>query len=283
MDILQKKTYSQYNNELLDIMKIFKFDNKDVILIGSSSLQSQQYFSDFDFILNILNKNSNLIYDNINKILDKIKSKENLYFIELKIQTTDNNKIRYFKNDIDKFKLNDIKDNIDKLDFIKIDIIAYFNYKFFDISVNYEFYNDGKAYDEITELEENIFELKEDKQYYKMLKRVFSYYKALIQSSDDEDLIYQYKKKLILLTRFFNSDIGKIYQIASNLQTIISLLENYDDITTKERVVINLKTLNLYDKLKNMKISDIEEYIKKLKKIINQTSKSFIQYNDIRI
>ena len=47
------------------------------------------------------------------------------------------------------------------------------------------------------------------------------------------------------LTSLFNSNLGKIYEINSNLKTILLLKTMYDDPLTMKRIDINLKFLKI--------------------------------------
>ena len=80
MDILEKKQKGEFDNDLKDIIKILKFKNNPIELKGSSSLKSQQYFSDYD-IFTIIRYNYGVeeIYDEFHKILNNIISSYDLY------------------------------------------------------------------------------------------------------------------------------------------------------------------------------------------------------------
>ena len=87
MDVLHEKR--KLNSRIHDIVKKLKFKNSKMNLAGSASLQSQRYFSDYDFnsVVKIKYKSST-IYDEFMRIL----SNEELYFIEFKIEYLDGTK-----------------------------------------------------------------------------------------------------------------------------------------------------------------------------------------------
>jgi hypothetical protein len=53
MDILQLRPVSQFVDEIKELMKIFHIPNTPLQLKGSASLQSQRFFSDYDFFSNV--------------------------------------------------------------------------------------------------------------------------------------------------------------------------------------------------------------------------------------
>jgi hypothetical protein len=70
-------------------------------------------------------------------------------------------------------------------------------------------------------INDDIKELSKNKEYYKVLKRQFNIYKA------NKDY-----PKLLELTEYFNSDIGKKYQTKSNLEAIKKILSICKDTLT---------------------------------------------------
>ena len=75
-------------------------------------------------------------YDEFKRILDELE-KNDIKFIELKLQTIDNKKIRFKPNKpftIDKFKT-----HYDNIDFVKLDIIPFINNVFIEVSIIYKF------------------------------------------------------------------------------------------------------------------------------------------------
>jgi hypothetical protein len=125
---------------------------------------------------------------------------------------------------------------------------------FKELTIMYVFDKVKQTKDEIIEQITNDYhELKNNGNYYKALKRLYSILK-----------INRNYKKLITLTKFFN-DTGAKYEIVSNLKTL-KLLENYyDDIVTKKKVLINLKDINV-------KYNDIEKTIAKFETELNEQS-----------
>ena len=110
---------------------------------------------------------------------------------------------------------------------------------------------------------DEIKELVKSGKYFKALKRVFSINK--LNNKKDE---------LVKLTKFFNSNFGKMYKIISNLNTIKILLDNYKDKKIIKQVINNLKIYNIYN------IEEINKYINKYSKIYNKEAKNI--YNGVQ-
>jgi len=129
MDILQKKEKNEFDNDIKILYKQLKFLNNPMDIKGSSSLKSQLYFSDYDFFCDIVNKYTpKKVYDTFINIFKKIFSNDDNYFIEFKIQTKDENKIRWYN--LKDFNFDEFKKVYDNLDFCKIDLIKRINNKF---------------------------------------------------------------------------------------------------------------------------------------------------------
>jgi len=252
-------TYEIGRQELQPFMKKLKYKNYPVRLVGTASLKSQLYFSDFDMISKIQNVN----YKDFNKILYRTMHDENMYFIEMKIQS---------KNNKTKFYNTPSKEEFDKAyenaEYIKLDYVVRIKNDFYELSVIY-FVNDDEIKDEqqIKELKDDIKEQLKEKNYYKMLKRVFS----ILKHKKERHLI-------IKLSKFFNSEIGAYYQLKSRLEAIRLLLDNYNDKDTINKIKIALKDLN-----QSTNVNKIDNTINELKTITNEEAHKFLKTNDIKI
>lgn len=257
MSILERRT--DLNDKLKHILFSLRYKNNPIKLVGSASLKSQIYYGDFDMISAIDKKNSpEEIYHEFNKIIKKINNDPELYFIELKIQTNDEQKFRYYENE--PLDLETIKKNYKKIDFFKIDLVIWYEYMFSDASIIYSLFNEKPTPEEYKKtVKAEIKEYEKEGNYYKVLKRKFLLYK-----------IDGNKKKLKELTNIFNSELGLKYKVSSNLETIVNLLQYYTDDLTKERVKINLKLLHL----EHYKLNDLEKHASELKREINLAAKT---------
>ena len=127
---------------------------------------------------------------------------------------------------------------------IKLDVVAWMDTRYVEFSIIYEVYVNGKKLNDIKEDIEGS--LKEDMAYYKeanpfkYIKRLFAYAKL----TNDEKLGDK-------LTPILNSDLGRMYLLSSDINTLLYLLENYDHLD-KERIDRELSGFrqrmgNIYD------------------------------------
>ena len=141
--------------------------------------------------------------------------------------------------------------------FVKIDYIVFLDYVFKEVSIMYIFKNKKETdTDRIQTLRNDYDDLMVRGENFKALKRLFSIYKI------KKDYI-----NLKTLTSLFNSNIGKIYEMNSNLKTIqllktIDQQDNDDDLTQK-RIHSNPKFL------RNDPDDDLNKIIKANDKILN--------------
>jgi hypothetical protein len=234
MNILEKR---KIKSDLYDIIKHLEIFETKLKLAGSASLMSQQYFSDYDFNCKIRVKRQTPIFNEFKRVLTYTNDK--LYFIEFKIEYIDGKKLKLYN-------VNDLRLHMFKnISFVKIDYIVFLDYVFKEVSIMYIF-NSKKEKEEIIKTLRNDYDdLMTKGENFKALKRLFSIYKI------EKD--YPNMKNL---TALFNSNMGKLYQLNSNLKTIMLLKTMYDDELTKKRIDINLKFLRIEPN------SDLNELIK---------------------
>ena len=169
MDILEPKGNFDLDDNIKNIMKILKFKNNPIELKGSGSLKSQEFFSDYDFFTNIkYNYSLSEIYDEFKNIIRDILKNNDLYFIELKIQKK-TKKYRWFPSD--NFDKDDFIDKFKDVLFVKLDIVAYINNIFIDVSCIYNFNREATRIDIIAEFRKDIKDFEKERKYYKILKR----------------------------------------------------------------------------------------------------------------
>jgi hypothetical protein len=265
MNIVEKRYISP---ELYNFVKHLRYDNYKIDLFGSGGLKSQLYYSDFDLFTSIKKREKDrVIYDKIMKILEHTIFLDNMYFIELKVQNLKGDKMKF--NLIEEINYDDFIKYMKGLELIKLDYVIYMDYKFTELSIIYSFQS-VKNDNYFKDLEDDIKELISEHNYYKALKRLFSMFKSKYINGDSS-----LGEKLVRLTKFFNSEVGKLYQDNSNLKAMKLLLEHYDDETTIKKVLINLKDLKL-----PADINKINSLIRKHDKEIN--SKAKILYDEIK-
>ena len=242
MDISQKRNIPQY---LYNFIKALKYDTNPILLLGTAGLESQQYYGDFDLFTEVSKESVDKIYNKIMKIVHKMNTFNDAYFIELKIQTS-KSKIKF--HTIEEINKVDFEKSYNDLDFIKLDYIIRVNNKFFELSIIYSFnemFDDDEKF--FKSISDDIVELKKEGNYFKSLKRIFSIYNNKRIKDKLENT-----KRYIYISKFLNSEYGKLYMDTSNLKAIKLLLEKYDDNDIQKKVLLNLKDLNVEPNLKKI-------------------------------
>lgn len=245
-DLFEKVRNKSFNNVVSQFQKIItNLLNTDLCYIGdikvgvindfkvlSDTFETYNAFAsknklDYIYNLGIIEKND---YNSINKMLKEKISKDNYLILQdlLKYHI-----IRWKPKEIlngyklilgNKYYLVDALNNDS---FFKLDVIALTeNNKFSDLSMVYILIINNKVINEpfedhIETLKGAIKKLSIDKKYYKMAKRIAALYRA----TDD--------KKLYLLEDLFNSQLGILSSIISDIETLQYLIENEDVLPTK--------------------------------------------------
>lgn len=284
-EIIDKKPKGTYPFEIKKLFNLLKFDERLPDIMGSASLTSMRYFGDYDLFSYIGFPSMNSVYNRMSVILESIINSNEYYFVEFKIQGVNGRKFRWFygqeflKRDFEKI-VSDVK-----IDFMKIDIVVWIDNKFVEVSSIYKFgeasidANDERVHmlEQLKSIREEIPELKADKNYYKILKRFYS-----IAKINEDD------KMINTLTKFFNSDVGKMYADYSNILAINRLIEQRDSnpIIGESMFRLRLKNnLKILSKNSGRDIKDIDQ-MKKLEndlfKEINLKAEEFISKIKLR-
>jgi hypothetical protein len=162
-----------------------------------------------------------------------------------------------------------------KTGLIKMDIIAYVDNKFTEFSIIYRFvYKNKDISDSFKQLLLSFHLTTEisylEQKYFKVIKRLFS----IARKNQDE-------KNLSLLTSILNSELGRIYIVISDINTIIYILENIKYIPSKRIEyeiqefrprLSNIYTLEKWVKLEEPILKYIYsiQFIKSRKELINK-------------
>lgn len=257
MNILEPQDKIALDDSLKSLFNKLKFKRFPIVLKGSSSLKSQRYFSDYDLFSSIKGKySSKVAFKEFSKILSRLFDTPDVYFTELKLQTKDGNKYKWFP--FENFNGADFAKEWDSVDFVKLDCILRSNNRFIEVSIIYKFSVDKLTKtDYVKELEDDIEGLKKENKYYKILKRLFSIAK-----------LNKNKELLLKLNSVFNSNLGALYQKISNLEAIKLLLTYYKDDITKKKAEINLKDIK-----EDSDLSQLNKNISKNSKILNKSAK----------
>lgn len=260
MNILEKRVH---NDDVLNLISNLRFAKKPIELVGSASLRNQRYFSDYDFFSIIGKSSPKKTFDEVQKILHKISLNPNYYPVEFKIQLNNGEKIKKF-NPI-QLDFDTLKKVYNDIDFLKLDLVLYTDFHFVEVSIIFKMntLNTLTLEEYKKEIVKDIISLKKDKNYYKMLKRFFNLFKA-----------DNMKDKLIELTKFFNSESGKLYQYKSNIEAIKLVKEHYKhDKTVDQKIKVNLS------KIRPLELKDYGE----LNAAVNEKALEFIKEHNIKI
>jgi hypothetical protein len=233
-DITEKRVVS---GDIVSVINKLKYKDEPISIQGSAKLAVQKYYSDIDLFSQINEPQSaQKIYSEIRSILKRsccAKGGE-LYFIELKVQNTDDTKTKF--NSIKDFTRTAFLRAIEgkNLDYIKIDYVLYLANTMTELSVIYNFTEPSSVEDPLKALTDEVREYESEGNLFKAKKRLFSIYNIQGRTED-----------MVRLTKLFNSPIGALYQMNSQLKAVKLLLEHHSDDTTKARAKFVLKELGV--------------------------------------
>lgn len=284
-DLFEKVRSSSFNNIVKKFQKIIvSLLNTDLCYIGdikagviysfkvlSDNYETYSYINsknklDYIYNLGLVEKED---YNSISKMLKEKIPKETFLILEdlLKyhvMRWKPKEILKGYKMVLDKKYY--LVDAINNDSFFKLDVIALTeNNKFSDLSIVYELVINGKSINKpfeghIETLKSAIKKLSIEGKYYKMAKRIAALYRA----TDD--------KKLYLLENLFNSQLGILSSIISDIETLEYLIENYDVLPTK-RIQFEIDLFKprlsnvdiLSDPLRNKLLSSINNLLTKNK------------------
>lgn len=273
MNVLEKK-YPQ--KDIFGAMKALKFANNPLELVGTSSLKSQLYAADYDFMSKISSpKQPNEVYAEFSKIFNNIRTVNGLFFIEFKIQNLDGSKVKLFKMEDfteDFFMANYSPQTVE---YCKIDGIIFIEGICKEISVIYFFANKTiNREDYIRSLLDDNVHYYEDEKYYKSLKRMM--------------LACKYAEPPRLgaikaISSLFNSKYGYMYQLKNEIDACIIYLEKYKGTPEAfRRAEIFLINKGLRDVAKPT-IKSLEKLSKEYAKVFDDEAKKFYKKYAVKV
>lgn len=259
-DICEKRIIS---GDIVGIINKLKYKDEPITIQGSAKLAIQKYYSDIDLFSQINEPTSaQKIYDQIRLILKRVVDDRcrNLYFIELKVQNTDESKTKF--NTIKDFTQSAFLRAIDgkNLDYIKIDFVLYLANTMTELSVIYNFTEPTSVEDPLKALQDEVAEYTKEGNLFKAKKRLFSIYNIEGKTAD-----------MVRLTRLFNSPIGALYQMNAQLKAVKLLLEHHSDDAAKARAKFVLKEMGVAQN------ANIDEIIKNNDDKIQQETLNFFK------
>lgn len=281
-------------SKIKNIIDIVKF--KDVNIIGSAADFNLKYFSDLDLQEKVSGYNNiDFLVRWFQRTIKKLKNHKDVYFQELKAGVLNNQPIKWTYKEVQQgFKIiNDeefpLKKIFNQQSIIKMDFIIFQSNTFIEVSINYYFiFTGGNQTFSALGKEEIanalLFEYNKLKgeDFYKALKRLYSFYKL----TDD-------KKVLVDMRRLFNSKLGFLNKQLSNLKTIRQIIKDGpNDLDFKNKVISSIKKIfsnlekfnkyNMKDSPINYKGSlenialDLDKLIENFSLILDVDVKNFI-------
>lgn len=263
MDIIERKFPPQ---DIRVFVNLLKWDNNEMLLLGTGSSATQLYPSDIDLFSKISNTySSDAVYKKVIEKLTEASQRPDMFFIEGKIQDKDGEKFKWknmaeLKRPASVVKFKSLYDR--NIDYVKFDFVLYLNQQFVELSVIYVFNKDDLDYSALKmSLSNDMIDLIHERKYYKSLKRLF----ALLKLEHPPA-----RNNLIKISELFNSSIGALYKRNSILKAVELFLETYQDpqsIRLAKRVYENLGFTNL---------TEMPKIIKAYDAVINREGKKFI-------
>lgn len=240
LDIFEKKDIEDFSKSVKDVFNLLSISRKYRV-VGSSSLKNARFVADYD--LNEVFNCDMTMEQCLDKILlifrEKFKEAEknpNIFITDFKCGEDSNGEpLRWDKNDMKRgYKIMDdgrkilFQECVLMKTTMKLDLIALIDGRFSEFSDNYYIKIGDKSNFFLHDIEEGhlLTNLQKDfssffyskRNYFKALKRAFSYWMLEGETKN--------KEKLTKLLDFFNSGVGLMYKLKSELETIKLVIEN---------------------------------------------------------
>jgi hypothetical protein len=230
-------------------------------------MASQYYPADFDFLSQIKKRYTpNTLFQGFQKIFSRIDNNK-LFFIEFKIQQEKEKGKEQVKHKA--FRIEDVTPEFfdaffnQKTELCKIDCIIYYEGKFKEVSCIYFFSSKPLIMkDYIKALLDDGKQYYDSGKIYKSLKRLML--SAKYETPPDTNLI-------IAITRFFNSAVGKLYELDNIIQAAIIYRDKHGD---DKRIKLFIQNLGFG----NLNPDKLESLSKDYQKLINGEAFKFYKY-----
>jgi len=248
-----KRIITNFSTPVLNFIEILSFNIKNIYLMGTMSERVLNYPSDYDLFEDIKttfkNKTEAISYyeKGLKDIVKKLTLQDDCLISKLILGLENDNPKKWDAKD---FLNQNLKPYIEQDSLIKIDAIKLIDGIYSDFSCVYQFFNNDKKINNFElfkpdDLNKDIKKFKQEKNYFKMAKRIYAL-------TGNENLI-----------TLFNSNLGKMSQIISNIETIIFMLEHNRVSLKKIQNEINI----IINKLSSI---DDEEFLNREKQIVNK-------------
>jgi hypothetical protein len=268
MDILEKSFPKQ---NIISIMNLLRYNKNPLELVGTGSMKAQYYPADYDFLSKIKKRlDVRDSYVEFMNILNNIRLRPDLYFVEFKIQDKDGNKQKVFKMEDLTLKIFSKFFN-DNLELCKIDCIVMFDGIFKELSVIYFFNPKPIAMSDYRKAlldDQKLYY--DDKKYYKSLKRLMLAGKY--ENSPDKSLI-------MAITQLFNSSVGALYQLKNEIDACIIFMDKYNDPMSEKRAQLFVKNIGF----NNLNKAQLEDLSKEYGNLIDNEALKFYKMNKLKV
>jgi hypothetical protein len=271
---MDKRNINDFSDDLINAFNFISITNTTDI-IGSSINKKIHFISDYDLNEYIsTDTKTETIYNDFKQIFINTKKDNNFFITDFKCGEKNNKPLRWNYDDIMKGSQKGITFNtaLKQKDVVcKLDIIVLIDNKITEITNNYFFIkNENESKTNIMKsLMKSYKENIKEKNYMKALKRLYSYNKIRKPNNKQTELM-----------KFFNSDVGRLNKIRSDLELIILLSEQPIDINIIKHNLqiikydISFSEFNISDEIdKICKLNNITKIIKKVNSIKNKLSK----------
>lgn len=245
--------------------------NNNIELIGSNSLNKLKYATDYDLQEHIKSTKTTdklAILTKIQAIFLYVNKTKNIFITDFKSGVFNGNPVRWTYDDVMNGYQNIDTKHVELIDTfynihntVKIDIIALVNKEFVEFSCNYYF--SKSKFDMEAVLLSLMLDIRKyylENKFMKMMKRIMSY--RLIKNENIDDI-----------TKLFNSNSGKLYQLYHKIDVVNFVLEEHLDFDLQYiNDQINNIMHSLPDDVKN-KIKprvDIIDLLNEIKNILMQ-------------
>jgi hypothetical protein len=279
--ILKKR--KRFSKDVKNVFELITFNMRNTDIMGSAGLSSQKYFSDYDLFEVVFRDYNDFesVYKDFLKMIDDIEKSGFVYFQDFKLGVDNNNnslhwsleEIKHsfkdikYKNTVQrKYFINALKDK----SLIKLDVSAFINNVFVEFSNIYDIHYDKKTFlpnikDIIISLKIDMIDLLQQGQYMKYLKRLFTVSKL--------ERNYDILKPL---TNLFNSKYGKMYKLASQIKTILTMKQVGYDLEDRYKKAVETINTELEPKYQIADIKDLSRSYFDIMEVVNNKAKNYI-------
>lgn len=219
---MEKDFPRNYDADVVDVLQALSLtgDGRNIKVIGSASLRSIQYAGDYD-ANEISRESRETIAKQLRQVIKRLKKIPLLVIGDIKCGEEHGVPIRWTPDEMAAGKKPGItlREALNLTGKTKIDTMAVVaGGRYVEIGCVYLFGDDVKPPDDdvlVQQLTEAMAEEERDGNYWKALKRLFS----IARLTDD-------KVRIDRLTPIFNSDLGRLYSVVSDVDILIKLLQD---------------------------------------------------------